>query len=140
MEILFKAKRVDNKDWIEGMPCEDFNENGIAPHIQTINETRDIISRIEVIPETVCQFTGLYINGERLFNGDLFEYTKPNANYDDGDLHNFMAEVVYDDSSARFMYMPIVGYSGQYDFTDVNECDLLDYCKIIGNSHDARKL
>ena len=52
-EILFKAKRVDNGEWVEGYytgvydtPCIDYLKNGI-PHT------------VCVLPETVSQFTGL---------------------------------------------------------------------------------
>lgn len=109
-EILFKAKRVDNGEWIEGFPrylteyAKDFCEvDGIQ-----CGKTRECY---DVHPETVCQFTGLLDkNGNKIFDGDKLESEKHGN-----------AFVVYDESVG--MYGMKSGGSEAIDF------DLWLYCK-----------
>lgn len=37
-------------------------------------ERYNIFEKFEVIPETVSQFTGKYINNTRIFDGDILEW------------------------------------------------------------------
>lgn len=56
-EILFKAKLVDNGKWVEG----DLITYGNNRSIRVFDDSGDFPRYYEVIviPETVCQFTGL---------------------------------------------------------------------------------
>ena len=70
--ILFKGKRVDNNEWVEGFYAESKDES-----ISVIfNEDFDW----DVIKETVCQFTGILDdNLDKLFEGDICESTYINT-------------------------------------------------------------
>ena len=72
-EILFKAKRIGDGKWIEGDLIKRVHYDDVTYYIGFIEMTS--LSKTQVIPETVSQFTGLYDkNGVRIFENDIVEY------------------------------------------------------------------
>lgn len=68
-EIKFKAKRLDNGEWIEGDLVHSTNYIGIGQISGVFPDTR-VVHR--VVPNTVCQFTGMKdVNGEELYENDI---------------------------------------------------------------------
>lgn len=68
-EILFKARRKDNGEWIKGQYTYDYE----GKHYIT-QPLKGSHCLVEVDPNTVCQFTGEWFNGyngeQRVFEGD----------------------------------------------------------------------
>ena len=136
-EILFRGKRCDNGEWEKGYLIQDTEFYGKEDkHSYIVNNShpsgcfgRDIY--IEVIPETVGQYTGVTDkNDTKIFEGDIVEYCYLFRN---GDYKSFKADVKSGIESFG-------AYHRVYGFCAFLEFGTLETSEIIGNIHDNPEL
>lgn len=73
---LFKAKRVDNGEWVEGyLSYPSCTEKGNESYYFYAKDSLDFFSRCVVDASTVCQCTGLKDkNGKLIWENDICKY------------------------------------------------------------------
>ena len=123
-EILFRGKRIDNGEWVEG---KDIMHETVRGKLCLSNVGEDWVS---VEPETVGQYTGLTDkNGKKIFEGDIIKY-KANATYL-GRFFECIGKVEYNEKSA--FYAVDAKYAKNYDYFPLR-------CEVIGNKWDNSEL
>lgn len=143
-EILFRGKRTDNGRWVEGYLIADTEFAG-KPYYHTyiVNHKSpsgcfggDIF--IEVLPETVGQYTGLTDkNGTKIFEGDIVRLRRF-GNIECG-------KIVFNTNTAGFEFWRevTVGAYGEKAMRKENLCAFTaatSYVEIRGNIHDNPEL
>lgn len=137
-EILFKGKRLDNGQWIEGYymrhenrmpaPIGDTLKEGDVDHLILFDEFADWnmprgIKYAHVYPSTVCQYTGLTDkNDKKIFEGDIIKGKSEQ-----------LYTVEYSDRIAGF----VTRGTGVLSTPCMNTGTML-YYEIIGNIHDGK--
>lgn len=120
--IKFRGKRVDKGEWVYGDLLQWLSKGKCAITPQNGSEWSNPYD-FEVIPETVCQFTGLTDkNGKEIYEGDVIIHAGRNG----GKPHS----IVYDLEKAAFCGSYGLNYplqSGEF---------YSDQIEVIGNIHD----
>lgn len=126
-EILFKARRLDNGDWVEGDLVRHPSAIQIGDDYSTWyihvppTDPDDSGGVFNVDPSTVCQYTGLTDkNGKKIFEGDKLYDPHENSIYTvdwNGDNATFQMAHDWHRRSLETAY----------------------YCEVIGSIHDGEE-
>ena len=135
-EILFRGKRVDNGEWVEGWHYKrcvrTINRGictiGVTDAIQTYDgKTVESIEYHFVVPETLSRCTGMRDkNGKLIFEGDVLSCQ--NGLYP-------ACSVIFNEFCAAFQLLKSSGYS-DFFLCSINHSKM----EIIGNIHDNPEL
>lgn len=139
-EILFRGKRVDNGEWVEGfyvnVPEHYKPEMSGKSYIVSINNGLFM----EVVPKTVGEYTCLTDkNGKRIFEGDIVELD--DRNYD----IKWRAAVEFGNPNGNCSWGWQLNPIGNVDINTDILCwvemeESGAYCEVIGNIHDNPEL
>ena len=137
-EILFRGKRCDNGEWVQGYYIRadhHWHNHGIHKDWITLGASANggwfaLHNKYAVKAETVGQFTGLTDNnGKKIFEGDIIEWfaqgesERPDFGYIEYDEQSFAWRVCWQKYDPDFM-----------------EGMQQEYISVIGNIHDNPEL
>ena len=128
-EILFKAKRIDNGEWVEGCYVTSDGKSFICMDI--VEHYCVIALRwFEIDPETICQFTGLCDkNGKKIWENDI--------------LMVHLDEFYPEDATYETIEWGVAGWvaheAGSVDRQYLDEFDLKHF-EVVGNIFDNKEL
>lgn len=128
-EILFKAKRIDNGEWVEGYYQKKYDFLGNEEHLIFHADSYTVWEYAEIDPETLCQFTGLCDkNGKRIWENNVVWLV-----YND---EEHIYQIVWDNSELDFK-----ATNGEENYGSNFEYLLCcDEIEVIGNIFDNPEL
>lgn len=136
-EILFRGKRIDNGEWVEGgiVHQTDFYGDSIDRYfIIDGTETDDVIGpAYQVDPSTISEFTGLTDkNGKKIFEGDILQIYE--GSEDDGykirEVYSYRGVLCVDYETSEWDFNALAFLDSDNVFT----------FEVIGNIHDNPEL
>lgn len=120
--IKFKAKRLDNGEWVKGDLVHSTSYVGISYPSDEFSDV-PIVHRVD--PSTVCQFTGLKdCKGKELFENDLIHFVG----------HKPIGKVIW--SEENYAFMVASGNEPLYWLSEVLEIGKIER---VGNKFDKEK-
>lgn len=135
-EILFRAKRIDNGNWVEGdlRQDRDLKTDYISgwDYYATEGGLEREPFEYEIDPETLCQYTGKMDEyGEKIFDKDIvcfIDITSTESGYSE---HSCVGQVLWDEEECCFHVT---------DRLSAESWEVLNECKVIGNVFDDKEL
>ena len=136
-EILYRAKRLDNGEWVEGYYLQTGSEyHGAKKHLIAIDgRICDYAGNefVEVDPLTIGEFTGLCDkNGVKIFEGDIIrvKFEADCLAGQEPESWSELFEIAFDDEHHAWFTKLNDGELGEWMYEYDGECE------VINNIHD----
>lgn len=127
---LFKAKRIKDRQWIEGYLIYSFT--GVPFIVTEYDHILAFVARDEVDPETICQCTGLIDkNGKLIWENDIVGYWDTYSTENGQAEADCEGQVVWDNETMSFQIT---------NRLSAESYEVLDECSVIGNIFDNPEL
>lgn len=128
---LYRGKRIDNREWVEGFLFMVNDVPYILPHHKTgqpIHADNLLKTVVEVLEDTICKCTGLKDkNGKLIWENDI-------ANCMDAECCGYIS---WNESEAGF-YFDVLLEDGRFEEEHIY--DYQDCMEVIGNMIDNPEL
>ena len=145
---LYRGKRIDNREWVEGFLFMVNDVPYILPHHntgQSIHADNLLKTAVEVLEDTICQCTGLKDkNGKLIWENDIvsFEDTGEEG-YEYKEGFDFVNKAKVEFAEGRWSLTDFVSDNSgvmdeMYDHAEFME--FWQYCEVIGNMIDNPEL
>lgn len=137
-EVLFKAKRKDNGEWVEGYYQKQFDLNESEQYFIFWSKSYTVWEYAEIDPDTICQHTGLNDkNGNKIWENDIVLLREEIQGYE------WKAMVKFGNPNCE--------YNWGWQLVPIGECDMnkdillwidmeIATCEVIGNVLDNPEL
>lgn len=129
-DIKFKAKRLDNKEWVKGYFYQECDNTYIIEERQK----EQMLNRNEahlVDPLTVCQFTGMKDkNGKEIYDGDYLAHNGTIIGYVKGGVRGYCYDVIY---------TKVICYEKSWSLYGVVVTDYKGDVEVVGNRFDRKE-
>ena len=157
-EILFRAKRIDNGEWVEGFYSQlpkpslgatiitngDLCAEDVADYI-IVNQCKqhsnfsnafplEVVEceYYEIDPETLCQYTGKSDEDrKKIFEGDIVGFIDLYSTESGYSESSCLGEVVWSEEECCFHVT---------NRLSAESCEVLDECKVVGTVFDNKEI
>lgn len=132
-EIKFRGKCAC--EWHYGHFFAYRNDGGgTGAHFIIEQESEDVnVKSIQVIPDTIGQFTGLHDkNGKEIYEGDIIAVNGMQIGYIVGGVRGYCYDVIYTPAKSNG--------EKAWPLYSVVTIDYPNKCEVIGNIHDNKEL
>ena len=131
-KILFKGKRVDTGEWVEGFPFPSIS--GEELNRMTVFEQYQggtVVNTYKIVSSTLCQYIGLKDRkGVKIFEGDIIKH------YTDCQINEYsldFGKIFWHNPTQRYLRTSSIFKS------DCRELSAKCEYEIIGNIHDKEE-
>ena len=139
-EILFRAKQVNNGEWVSGYYVYDYAHNAhfifknqlVCPNCINDRRIDYSVCDYEIDPDTLCQYTGKSDeDGEKIFEGDIVGFIDLYSTESGYSESSCLGEVIWSKEECCFHVT---------NRLSAESWEVLDECKVVGNVFDNKEL